>query len=62
MFGPKSGSWWVGSEKDPRWNTSGRGYGLVSTGGPSDIDTWIAQCEEKFGPRPDDLYCGFMKD
>ena len=34
MFGPKIGTWMVHSKKDPRWNKSGRGYGLVTSGGP----------------------------
>lgn len=62
MFGPKMGSWWVTSNQDSRWNSSGRGYGLVTLGGPSDAHTWIEECERKYGARPSDLELGFMKD
>jgi len=62
MFGPKMGTWWVESKLDPRWNTNGKGYGLVVTGGPGEINQWIAQCEKTFGKKPDDLEIGFMKD
>lgn len=62
MFGPKMGSWWVTSKKDARWNNHGRGYGLVSTGGPPEIKAWIEECERKLGPHPDDLEIGFFKD
>lgn len=62
MFGAKMGSWWVSSESDPRWNKSGRGYGLVSTGGPGEMGDWIREATEKFGPPPSDATMGFMKD
>jgi hypothetical protein len=62
MFGPKMGSWSVNSMKDPRWNKSGRGYGLVTSGGPSEMREWIKQCREKYGDPPDDCCQNFMKD
>jgi len=62
MFGPKMGSWWLYSDKDPRWNKEGRGYGLVTSGGPSEIQEWIDQCIKEYGKQPDDLSMGFMKD
>lgn len=62
MFGPKLGTWWVSSKIDPRWDKTGRGYGLVSTGGPDDMMTWIAHCEKEFGNPPEDAEMGFMKD
>lgn len=62
MFGPKMGSWYVNSRLDPRWNASGRSYGLVCLGGPQDTHTWIEQCREKYGEQPADLEMGFMKD
>ena len=37
MFGPKEGSWWLRSKKDPRWNCDGRGYLLFSAGYPPEI-------------------------
>ena len=62
MFGPKMGSWSVYSEKDPRWNKSGSGYGLVTDGGPSEMQEWIDQCTKKYGDPPDDASRSFMKD
>jgi hypothetical protein len=62
MFGPKMGSWWVSSEKDPRWNKNGRGKGLVCTGGPPEAHKWIEKCRKTLGEQPDDLEYGFMKD
>lgn len=56
-----SGSWWLNSTKDPRWNATGR-------------DTIGARimpekCREKFeelkkilGTSPDDLEWGYLKD
>lgn len=62
MFGPKEGSWYVHSESDPRWNKSGRGFGLVCEGGPSEMKDWIEHCKKEFGKVPDDATQGFMKD
>lgn len=62
MFGPKIGTWWVSSTQDARWNKTGRGYGLVTMGGPTDIGHWLTECEQQFGDRPIDLHVGFMKD
>lgn len=62
MFGPKMGTWWVHSETDPRWNKSGKAYGLVCSGGPEEMQDWIDECKEKYGEPPEDGECGFMKD
>lgn len=62
MFGPKMGTWWVRSKSDPRWDKDGRGYGLVTSGGPSEVNIWIKSCEKQYGDRPSDLTMGFMKD
>jgi len=62
MFGPKMGTWWVKSKTDPRWNKTGRGYGLVTSGGPGELGEWIEECKEKYGEPPDDAEMGFMKD
>jgi len=62
MFGPKMGSWSVHSDKDSRWNKSGRGSGLVISGGPPEMQEWIDQCIEKYGDPPDDCSKMFMKD
>lgn len=62
MFGPKIGSWWITCKSDPRWNASGRGYGLVSSGGPPDLQDKIKELKELYGEPPEDCYQGFMKD
>ena len=62
MFGPKEGTWWVTSASAPHWNSNGRGFGLVSMGGPQDAHTWVEHCKEKYGEPPPDLEMGFMKD
>jgi len=62
MFGPKMGSWAVQSVKDPRWNKSGRAFGLVCEGGPQEMKDWIKECFEKYGEPPDDATREFMKD
>lgn len=62
MFGPKMGTWSVHSDKDPRWNKTGRGYGLVTSGGPPEIDEWIKECTEKYGDLPEDATKEFWKD
>jgi len=62
MFGPKLGTWWVSSKVDARWNKNGRGYGLVTAVAPGEINEWMEVCRREFGPPPDDLEVGFMKD
>lgn len=62
MFGPKMGTWYVHSDKDPRWNKTGRACGLVCDGGPQDMKDWIKECREKYGDPPDDAVEGFYKD
>ena len=55
------GSWWLHSEKDPRWNYSDRDIvgGFVM---PMTCEAKIKELEEKFGKQPDDLEYGYMKD
>lgn len=62
MFGLKLGTWIVTSKKDKRWNKSGRGYGLVTMGGTSDMQKWIEKCKKKYGQPPKDLEVSFWKD
>ena len=62
LFGPKIGTWSVHSKKDSRWNNSGRGYGLVTSGGPAEISKWIKKCKEELGEPPNDLTIIFCKD
>lgn len=62
MFGPKMGTWMVKSESDPRWNKTGRGYGLISSGGPKEMQDWIKYCKENYGEPPKDAYSWFIYD
>lgn len=62
IFGPRMGSWRVYSETDPRWNKSGRAEGLVTSGGPPEMQEWIDECIEKYGDPPDDAKQSFYKD
>jgi hypothetical protein len=52
MFGPKPGTWWVGSKTDPRWN----GSGSAEVGGfavPEEAKKHIEAMKRKLGkPRP----------
>ena len=54
------GTWTVHSDKDPRWNASGRAYG--SAFGCPDLDAWVEYCRKKFGDPPDDATESFYKD
>lgn len=58
----KEGSWWLNSDKDPRWNCSGRGY----VGGfecPSEAKSEIERLKKELNEEPpDDLEFGYMKD
>lgn len=62
MFGPKPGSWWVTSKKDPRWNGSGRAHLLFSAGRPKEVEAHVEKCRAKYGEEPADLEWGGMKD
>jgi len=62
IFGPKMGTWTVHSEQDSRWNKSGRGYGLVTSGGPGEMGAWIKECKKKYGTPPNDATMSFFKD
>lgn len=62
MFGPKPGSWWTSSKKDPRFNLSGhdRVGGFMC---PPAADEAIRAKERELGVKaPDDLEYGYMKD
>lgn len=62
MVSPKMGSWMVRSNKDPRWNKTGRSAGLVCTGGPQEMKDWIEHCRKEYGEPPDDAIQSFYKD
>ncbi len=58
----RMGTWMVHSDSDPRWNKSGRGEGLVTSGGPQDMKNWIEECKKNYGEPPDDATREFWKD
>lgn len=62
IFSPvREGSWWLHSEKDPRWNCTGR----AGVGGfviPQECKNKIEQLKQTLGEPPDDLKWGYMKD
>lgn len=62
FFHPSSeGTWWLKSKSDPRWDVTG--YGPV--GGfvmPDEAVQAKKKLEKKYGPPPEDLEFGYMKD
>lgn len=48
-------SWNIGSEKDLRWNCSGRG-------GENAVKAKLKELGKKYGKRPKDLYFSAFKD
>ena len=60
MFGPKPGSWYLHSKKDPRWNVNGTG----SVGGfvmSAECEAKLEELKKLYGEMPDDLEHGYMK-
>lgn len=57
----KTGSWWIHSKKDPRWNASGESLvgGFIM---PPECKEAIEELKKKYGKPPDDLEWGYMKD
>ena len=58
----RDGTWWVSSESDPRFDTSG--HGSVGMGSmPPDANAWVEARAKELGVAvPDDLVFGYMKD
>lgn len=56
-----SGSMWLRSKKDPRWNVTIRVDSLVFSTN-TDLDWEIARLKDLYGEPPDDLEMGGMKD
>ena len=56
----REGSWWLTSEKDPRWKVSGTGD--IGFGSCPQLEEAIARLTKEFGEPPDDLRMGWMKD
>lgn len=62
IFNPlRSGSVWLQSKSDPRWNKSAN----CDVGGfvkPAIVNNWIKILTFKYGKPPEDLEWGYMKD
>lgn len=58
----KSGSWWMSSKKDPRWNASGHSNSVGGFVKPREVTRELELKEEQLGEPPDDLEWGYMKD
>ena len=59
--GSGGGTWWTKCESDPRFNLSGRAYGMW--GGSDAIDKAIRQKAKDLGIEPpEEIEIGFMKD
>jgi len=54
-----SGTWWVYSERDPRWNRSGHVDSLAMGVRPKEAEDAIEDLKRKYGKIPSDLtvYC-----
>lgn len=63
MLTIKSGSWWVTSKSDPRWNGNGRDDAVGGFMMPGSAQGHVEKMKKllKEDP-PDDLRFGYMKD
>lgn len=57
-----SGSWWIRSASDPRWNCDGHSEFVGSFLIPEECENKIEKLKKKFGDPPEDLEWGYMKD
>jgi len=58
----RSGSWWLRSEIDPRWNARGRDNYCGGFVMPKECEKKIKELENILGKQPDDLEYGYEKD
>lgn len=57
----KMGTWWLSSEKDPRWNFEKREVINAPTNGDPVLDK-ILELRRTLGNPPEDLKWGFKED
>jgi len=57
----RKGTWWLGSEKDPRWNRSGKTL-IAGLKMPKECEQTLEEMKSLLGEPPDDLEYGYMKD
>jgi hypothetical protein len=62
LCGISSGSWWLSSKKDPRWDTSGRSDFMSVFSMDPKAKQHIEDMKKTLGEPPDDLSYGCMKD
>jgi hypothetical protein len=63
MFGYTStGSWWLTSKKDPRWNTHGNSSFVGGFEMCDEAKEKLEVLKLKYGKPPKDLTHGYMKD
>jgi hypothetical protein len=56
------GTWWVYSEKDPRWNKTGHVAHLSMGTTPRQAQDAIDELKKKYGKIPSDLTISYDKD
>ena len=56
------GTWHLSSEKDSRWNCSGRGLIVASSGYAEGANEKIELLKKAYGKQPDDLELTAIKD
>lgn len=57
-----SGTWYLSSKLDPRWNSGGHVNALGGFVMPSECQNEIDQLKKLYGEPPSDLEWGYMKD
>ena len=57
-----SGSWWLNSKTDPRWNYNGRADCVGGFMMPDECQNKLKELKQKLGKPPKDLEWGYMKD
>jgi hypothetical protein len=64
MFGGlRSGSWWVSSKSDPRWDKNGSSNFVGMFSMPKECQDHIDKMKKKLKIEPpEDLYWSYMKD
>lgn len=62
LLGPRSGSWYVNSKIDPRWNGNGDSDSVGGFSIPTKAQAHIDAKKKELGDLPEDLEWGYMKD
>jgi hypothetical protein len=62
IFGSRSGSWYINSKTDPRWDDGGYSVSVGGFAMPEEAKKAIEEKKKQLGAPPDDLEWGYMKD